>query len=97
MRYTVKPQRVCPSSLSFDLDGDVVRNIEFVDGCNGNLKAISKLEIGPAAAEIAIPTFRLRKLLGLIGTGFAQPNPVKTKATEPMRSRCVKGLIFNLP
>lgn len=46
MRYTVKPQRVCPSSLSFDLEGDVVRNIEFTDGCNGNLKAISKLVEG---------------------------------------------------
>lgn len=46
MRYTVKPHDVCPSSLSFDLDGDVVRNVEFVNGCNGNLKAIGKLVDG---------------------------------------------------
>ena len=26
MRYTVKPHNVCAASLSFDLDGDVVRN-----------------------------------------------------------------------
>jgi len=52
MRYTVKPQRVCPSSLSFDLDGDVVRNIEFVDGCNGNLKAISKLVDGMTVEQV---------------------------------------------
>ena len=43
MRYTVKPQQVCSTSLSFDLEGDVVTNVEFVRGCDGNLKAISKL------------------------------------------------------
>ena len=41
MRYTVKPHNVCAASLSFDLDGDVVRNVEFTRGCDGNLKAIS--------------------------------------------------------
>lgn len=52
MRYTVKPQRVCPSSLSFDLEGDVVTNVEFVNGCSGNLKAISKLVNGMTVDEI---------------------------------------------
>ena len=28
MRYTVKPHNVCAASLSFDLDGDVVRNVD---------------------------------------------------------------------
>ena len=52
MRYTVKPQRVCPSSLSFNLEGDVVKNVEFVDGCNGNLKAIAKLVEGMTVETI---------------------------------------------
>lgn len=52
MRYTVKPQRVCPSELSFDLDGNVVSNIEFKDGCNGNLKAVSKLVDGMTVEQI---------------------------------------------
>lgn len=52
MKYTVKPQKVCPSQLSFELDGDVVRNIEFKDGCNGNLKAISKLVEGMTVDQI---------------------------------------------
>lgn len=52
MKYTVKPQRVCPSSLSFELDGDVVRNVEFTDGCNGNLKAVSKLVDGMTVDQI---------------------------------------------
>lgn len=52
MRYTVKPKRVCPSALSFDLEGNVVRNIEFTDGCNGNLKAVSKLVDGMTVEQI---------------------------------------------
>lgn len=52
MRYTVKPERVCPKSLSFDLEGDVVKNVEFVDGCNGNLKAIAKLVEGMTVETI---------------------------------------------
>lgn len=52
MRYTVKPQRVCPSSLSFDLEGNIVRNIEFTDGCSGNLKAVSKLVDGMTVEQI---------------------------------------------
>lgn len=52
MRYTVKPHRVCPSSLSFDLDDNVVKNVEFEDGCNGNLKAIAKLVDGMTVEQI---------------------------------------------
>ncbi len=32
--------------IDFDLEGDSVKNIEFTGGCNGNLKAISKLVDG---------------------------------------------------
>lgn len=52
MKYEVKPQRVCPSKLTFDLDGDVVKNVEFFDGCNGNLKAIAKLVDGMTVDQI---------------------------------------------
>ena len=52
MRYTVKPQKVCPSSISFDLEGNVVTNVAFEGGCNGNLKAISKLVNGMTVEQI---------------------------------------------
>ena len=38
--------------IDFDLDGDVVSNIEFIGGCNGNLKAISKLVDGFTVEQI---------------------------------------------
>lgn len=52
MRYEMKPQGVCPSMISFDLEGDVVTNIEFTRGCPGNLKAISKVADGMTVEQI---------------------------------------------
>ena len=46
MDYRFRPQGVCPIEIDFSLDGDVVSNIHFQGGCNGNLKAISKLVDG---------------------------------------------------
>ena len=46
MRYNYKTQMVCSRLISFDIDGDVISNIVFTGGCNGNLKAISKLVDG---------------------------------------------------
>ena len=40
-RYT--PRGVCSRAIDIDLDGDKVARVEFVGGCDGNLKAISKL------------------------------------------------------
>ena len=47
-----RPQGVCPVQISFDLDGDIVRNVKFTGGCNGNLKAISKVVDGWTVQQI---------------------------------------------
>lgn len=46
MRYNYRTQGVCSRTISFDLNGDVVTDIQFEGGCPGNLKAISKLVDG---------------------------------------------------
>ena len=46
MNYSYQTSMVCASSIDFDLEGDVVKDIVFHGGCNGNLKAISKLVDG---------------------------------------------------
>ena len=46
MKHEYKTQMTCSSKIIFDLDGDVVSNIQFIGGCDGNLKAISKLVDG---------------------------------------------------
>jgi len=52
MRYEYKTQDTCAQMISFELDGDKVKDIEFYGGCNGNLKAISKLLDGSSVDEI---------------------------------------------
>ena len=52
MRHDMPTRMTCSTKISFDLDGNVVRNIEFTNGCNGNLKAISKLVDGWTVEKI---------------------------------------------
>ena len=50
--YVYEPEGVCPMQITFDIEGDVIRNIQFMGGCNGNLKAISKLLDGWTVDQI---------------------------------------------
>lgn len=52
MHYTYYPHNVCPSQIDFDLDAGTIHNIAFIGGCNGNLKAISKLCEGMEADKL---------------------------------------------
>ena len=52
VRCEFKPQGVCSTKIEFDLDGNVVRNISFTRGCNGNLKALSRAVDGKTVEEI---------------------------------------------
>ncbi|MDE5557241.1 MAG: TIGR03905 family TSCPD domain-containing protein [Ruminococcus sp.] len=52
MHYTYRTKIVCSKEISFDIDGNVITNIVFNGGCNGNLKAISKLVDGWTVEQI---------------------------------------------
>ncbi len=52
MKYSYEPEGVCPFQIDFDIDGDKISNIQFYGGCNGNLKAISKLVDGWTVEQI---------------------------------------------
>lgn len=52
MSFVYKTQGTCSSKIEFDLEGDVVRNVKFSGGCNGNLKGLSSLVEGMTVEEI---------------------------------------------
>ena len=52
MRYSYPTEMVCSQLISFDLNDNVVTNVEFKGGCNANLKAISKLVNGMTVEQI---------------------------------------------
>ena len=51
--YTYKTVGTCSKQISFDIDeNNKVHSVSFVGGCNGNLKAISKLVEGMDANKV---------------------------------------------
>lgn len=52
MKYTYKTRGTCSTQITFDLDGNVVRNVKYFGGCNGNLQGISSLVEGLTVDEI---------------------------------------------
>jgi len=53
MHYDCKVRGVCSRMVSFDLnENNVVSNVEFMGGCNGNLKGIAILAEGRTAEEL---------------------------------------------
>ena len=52
MNYTYNTKMVCARQIHFDINGDVITNISFDGGCNGNLKAISKILDGWTVEQI---------------------------------------------
>ena len=52
MVYNYKTQDTCSSNIKLEIEDNVVRNIEFTGGCNGNLKAIPILVDGWTVEQI---------------------------------------------
>ncbi|OUO20082.1 TIGR03905 family TSCPD domain-containing protein [Collinsella sp. An307] len=48
------PRGVCSRNIHVDLsdDGTTIEGVSFVGGCNGNLKAVSKLVTGRTVEEV---------------------------------------------
>lgn len=53
MEYIYKTKDTCSSEIKLNIEGDIVTNVSFTGGCNGNLKAIPILVDGWTVEEIA--------------------------------------------
>ena len=54
MEHIYRTKGTCSREISFELDGDKVRNVHFVGGCDGNLKAVGRLTEGLDAKSAAV-------------------------------------------
>ena len=52
MRFDYKTQGVCASKIEFEIDGDIVKDIRFIGGCNGNTQGVATLANGRKVDEI---------------------------------------------
>lgn len=53
MTYSYRTKGTCSSKIDFEIEDGKLYNVRYTGGCNGNLKAISKLVEGKDALEIA--------------------------------------------
>ena len=47
-----KTHGVCSSMIHVELDGDKIKDVDFVGGCNGNLQGISSLVKGMKVEDV---------------------------------------------
>ena len=52
MKYSYKTKGTCSTQIDFELNGDIVSNVRFTGGCNGNLQGISSLTDGLTVEQI---------------------------------------------
>ena len=52
MQYTYKTKGTCATQIEFEIEDDVVSNVKFTGGCDGNLQAIPILVEGENAKEV---------------------------------------------
>ena len=52
MQYTYKTKGTCSQMITFDVNDNIVSNVQFFGGCNGNLKGIAKLVEGMNIDEV---------------------------------------------
>ena len=69
MHYRYKTTGTCAQFIDFDINDNVITNIVFYGGCNGNLKAISKLVNGWTVEKIE--QYLLGNICGMKGTSCA--------------------------
>ena len=51
MTYTYRPEGVCSQLMEVEVEDGVIRRVEVLGGCSGNLQGISRLVVGMDAEE----------------------------------------------
>ena len=51
--HSYTPRGVCSRQIDVEVNGDTVESVQFTGGCDGNLKAISKLVAGMKVDDVA--------------------------------------------
>ena len=52
MKYVYKTKGTCSTLIELELEGNIVHNVKFTGGCNGNLQGISRLVKGMKVEDV---------------------------------------------
>ena len=50
-KYSYRTQGTCAAQINLDVENDIINEVEFFGGCNGNLQGISRLVKGMPCDE----------------------------------------------
>jgi uncharacterized protein (TIGR03905 family) len=50
--YTYKTNGTCSSHIQLELEGNILKKVDFIDGCNGNAQGIARLTEGMTVEAI---------------------------------------------
>ncbi|MDR0445619.1 MAG: TIGR03905 family TSCPD domain-containing protein [Oscillospiraceae bacterium] len=53
MKTSYKTTGTCAERIELDIENGIVKSVEFIDGCDGNTKGISRLLEGADARSVA--------------------------------------------
>ena len=46
MKYSFRPKGVCSMQIEIEVEGSIIKNVEFIGGCSGNTQGIASLAKG---------------------------------------------------
>ena len=52
MKISYQPHGICPRRIDIEVEDDIVQNVQFLGGCNGNTKGISSLVKGMKVEDV---------------------------------------------
>ena len=82
MTYTYYPRGVCSQRMDLEVEDGVIRRVEVLGGCSGNLQGISRLVVGMRAEEA------IRRMEGIRCGG--KPTSCPDQLAKPLRE-CLAG------
>ena len=83
MIFTYRPQGVCSQLMEIEIEDNVIRRLEVLGGCNGNLQGISRLVAGMDVDEV------IRRLDG-IPCGF-KPTSCPDQLAKALKAAKASG------
>ena len=53
MKINYKPRGICSRAINLELEDGIIKDVEIIGGCSGNLQGICRLVKGKPAREVA--------------------------------------------
>ncbi len=81
-KYSYRTRGVCAREIQFETDGKIVKNIQFISGCNGNTQGVAALADGMEVEKV----IRLLEGIDCNGRGTSCPAQL-AKALQELKNQ----------